>query len=89
MAYHKGLAVAAAAALSVFAAAGLSRSAPQLVRRGDLDLSSPYIPPARHKPTAIEKQQANARMEAAKAKRARKAARYRDLVAKGGLQAAA
>ena len=79
---------AAAATFAVMASAGLARAAPQPVRRGDLDLSSPYIPPARIKPTAIEKQQANARIEAAKAKRARKAAVLRSLVAKGALQAA-
>lgn len=78
---------AAAAALSVFSSVGLSRAAPRPVRRGDLDLSSPYIPPARAKPTADENRKANARIDAAKAKRARKGARYRELVAKGALQA--
>lgn len=79
---------AAAAALSTFASFGLSRAAPQPVRRGHLDLSSPYIPPARRKLTVDERSAANARIEAAKAKRARKAARNIDLVLRGGLLAA-
>ena len=79
---------AAAAALSTFASFGLSRAAPQPVRRGQVDLSVPFIPPAKRKPTVAERSAANARIEAARAKRARKAARNIDLVRRGGLIAA-
>lgn len=76
---------ASAAALMTFADFGLSKKAPQPVRRGDLDLSSPYIPPARVKPTSKQMALANERMKRAEAKRARKAARLRYLVSRGGL----
>jgi hypothetical protein len=79
---------AAAAALSTFSHIGLSRSAPQPVRRGSLDLSVPYIPPPWEKPTREQVAAANARIARAEAKRARKAARNMKLVASGGLSAA-
>lgn len=78
---------AAAAALSTFASFGLSRSAPQPVRRGDLDMSSPYIPPATPKPTKAERVAASFHMVKAEAKRARKAARLMALAAKGSIAA--
>lgn len=79
--------MASAATFAVMASAGLARPAPQPVRRGDLDLSSPYIPPARPKATKAQKLAANERMAKAETKRARKAARYRELVAKGAIGA--
>lgn len=77
------LSVAAAATFAVMASSGLARSAPQPVRRGDLDLSSPYIPPARVKPTSAEKAAAASRLARAEAKRARKAARNIALMERG------
>ncbi|TRB03463.1 hypothetical protein EXN61_21595 [Agrobacterium tumefaciens] len=83
---RKTIAVAAAAAaLSTFASFGLSRAAPQPVRRGDLDISSPYIPPATPKPTKAEKVAASIRMVKAEAKRARKAAYLMARVANGSI----
>ncbi len=76
---------AAAAALSTFASFGLSRAAPKPIRRGDLDLSSPYIPPAAPKLTAEQNRQRNAHIARAAEKRARKAERLKGLVAKGAM----
>lgn len=80
--------VAMAAAITTFASMGLAKVAPQPVRRGSLDLSSPYIPPARHKATVEEKRSIRDRARLAAIKRARKAERLNALVSKGALQAA-
>lgn len=83
---RKTIAVAAASAvLSTFASFGLSRAAPRPVRRGDLDMSSPYIPPATPKPTKAERLVASTRMVKAEAKRARKAASLMARVANGSI----
>lgn len=83
------LAVAAmAAALTTFTDFGLSRGAPKLVRRGSLDLSSPYIPPAPRRATMEEKRVIRDRMRLAEAKRVRKAEKLKALVAKGAMAAA-
>ena len=85
----KRIAVAAmAAALTTFADFGLSRGAPQPIRRGSLDLSTPYIPPAPVKATVEEKRNIRSCMRIAEDKRRRKAERNRLLVAKGALLAA-
>lgn len=74
---------AAAAALQVFAGMGLARSAPVVVNRRDVDLSDPYIPPARVKPTREQIAAVNARMARAEEKRARKAQRKMALFERG------
>ncbi|MQW38161.1 hypothetical protein [Sinorhizobium meliloti] len=78
---------AAAATFAVLASAGLCRSAPVEVRRGHLDLSSPYIPPAQPRVSADEKRAIRDRMRLAQEKRDRKAAKLRALVAKGAIAA--
>jgi hypothetical protein len=85
----KRLAVAAvAAALTTFADFGLAKGAPQPIRRGQLDLSMPIIPPAPHRATSEEKRAIRDHMRTAAIKRARKAEKLRHLVAIGALQAA-
>ncbi|MGV2099038.1 hypothetical protein [Rhizobium sp. 21-4511-3d] len=79
------MSVAAAATFAVMASSGWPRAAPQLVRRGDLDLSQPYIPPARPKATAEEKAAIRDRMRLAQTKRERKAEKLRGLVASGAM----
>ncbi|OAP40366.1 hypothetical protein AU381_00110 [Sinorhizobium glycinis] len=79
--------ISAAATFAVLASAGLCRGSPVEIRRGDIDLSSPYIPPARPKVTVEEKRAIRDRMRLAQEKRDRKAAKLRALVAKGSLQA--
>ncbi|MHC2351703.1 hypothetical protein ACVMB3_001161 [Sinorhizobium meliloti] len=79
---------AAAATFAVLASAGLCRGAPLEVRHGGLDLSSPYIPPARPKVSVEEKRAIRDRMRLAQEKRDRKAAKLRALVAKGAIAAA-
>jgi hypothetical protein len=82
------MSVAAAATFAVMASSGLAKAAPRLIRRGDLDLSSPYIPPAPRKATVDEKRVIRDRMRLAEIKRARKAAKLNALAAKGALVAA-
>jgi hypothetical protein len=77
--------VAMAAAITTFSTIGLAKAAPQPVRRGDLDLSSPIIPPARHKATADERAAIRDRVHLAAIKRARKADRLNALVVKGAM----
>lgn len=82
------MSVAAAATFAVMASSGLARASPQPVRRGSVDLSSPYIPPERIKPTHAEIALVRQRETKAEEKRARKAARLQRLVASGGFAAA-
>lgn len=82
----RSLATAAiAAAITTFATMGLAKGAPQPVRRGSLDLSSPYIPPALPKASAEEKRAIRDRMRLAAIKRERKAEKLKALVSKGAL----
>jgi hypothetical protein len=57
------------------------------MRRGQVDLSSPYIPPARPKVTNEEKRAIRDRRRLAQEKRDRKAAKLRALVANGSMAA--
>ncbi len=82
------LSVAAAATFAVMASTGLARSAPQPVRRGDLDLSSPYIPPARPKLTSDEKAAIRDLMIRAAEKRHRKSLKLKALAYKGAIASA-
>lgn len=77
--------VAMAAAITTFSTIGLAKAAPQPVRRGSLDLSSPYIPPAPHRASADEKRSIRDRVRLAAIKRVRKAERLNALVAKGAM----
>lgn len=84
---RKLISIASAATFAVLASSGLCKSAPKTVRRGEVDLSSPYIPPAPKKISREEKLKAADRVVAAEAKRARKAARFNALVANGSMLA--
>ena len=85
---RKLIGIASAATFAVLASSGLCKSAPTTVRRGEIDLSSPYIPPAPKKISRDEQLKAADRVLAAEAKRARKAARFDALVANGSMLAA-
>lgn len=85
----RSLATAAAlAALTTLSNIGLAKGAPQPIRRGQLDLSMPIIPPAPHRATGEEKRAARSHQLTAVMKRARKADKLRHLVSIGAMQAA-
>lgn len=85
---RKLIGLASAVTFAVLANSGLCKSAPKPVRRGEVDLSSPFIPPAPKKMTKAEKLKVADRVAAAEIKRARKAARFTALVANGSMLAA-